>query len=131
MRAIIRWAVANSAAVNTLVIGVIALGIVSLFSLRRETFPEFELEIVLVSVPYPGADPDEVETAICQKIEEAVSALAGIIYTRDYGPTVFAIFNTRGSNVAYRKLQDTFLKEFIAELGGMPEINASSHRSNN
>ncbi|MGC1273170.1 MAG: efflux RND transporter permease subunit [Planctomycetaceae bacterium] len=78
MRPIIRWAVANSAAVNTLVAGVILLGLFSMFSLRRETFPEFELEIVLVSVPYPGADPDEVETAICQKIEEAVSALAGI-----------------------------------------------------
>ena len=78
MKSVIRWAVSNSAAVNTLVIGVIVIGVFSLFSLRRETFPEFELEIVLVSVPYPGADPDEVETAICQKIEESVSSLADI-----------------------------------------------------
>ncbi|HAN98487.1 MAG TPA: AcrB/AcrD/AcrF family protein, partial [Planctomycetaceae bacterium] len=50
----------------------------SLFGMRREVFPEFELEIVLVTVPYPGASPEEVEEGICQKIEEAVSAISGI-----------------------------------------------------
>ncbi|MDQ3329349.1 MAG: efflux RND transporter permease subunit, partial [Planctomycetota bacterium] len=78
MKAVIRWAIANAPGMNTMVIGVLLLGVLSLFSLRRETFPEFELEVILVSVPYPGADPDEVESAICQKIEEAVSSLAGI-----------------------------------------------------
>lgn len=78
MKPFIRWAIANRAAVNTIVVGVIVAGLVSLYSLRRETFPEFELEVVLVMVPYPGADPDEVETAICQKIEEAVGAIADI-----------------------------------------------------
>ena len=78
MKSVIRWAIGNAPGMNTLVIGMLALGLISLFSLRRETFPEFELEIVLVSVPYPGADPEEVESAICQKIEEAVGSIAGI-----------------------------------------------------
>ncbi len=78
MRTVVRWAIANAPGMNILVVGVVCLGLLSLFSLRRETFPEFELEIVLVSVPYPGADPGEVETAICQKVEEAVGAIAGI-----------------------------------------------------
>jgi len=46
--------------------------------MRREVFPEFDLEIVLVTVPYPGATPDEVEEGICQKIEEACRSVAGI-----------------------------------------------------
>lgn len=78
MKSVIRWAISNAPGMNTLTIGVLLLGLLSLFSLRRETFPEFELEVILVSVPYPGADPDEVESAICQKVEEAVSSLAGI-----------------------------------------------------
>ncbi|MFM8398281.1 MAG: efflux RND transporter permease subunit, partial [Pirellula sp.] len=41
-------------------------------------FPEFQLEVILVTVPYPGATPDEVESGICQKIEESVQSLAGI-----------------------------------------------------
>ncbi|MGE4000219.1 MAG: efflux RND transporter permease subunit, partial [Planctomycetaceae bacterium] len=38
----------------------------------------FELEIILITVPYPGASPEEVENGICQKIEEAVRSIDGL-----------------------------------------------------
>jgi D-alanyl-D-alanine carboxypeptidase len=60
-----------------------------------------------------------------------VSTLAGIMYTRDYGPVIFAIFNSKGSVATYRRLQDDFLKGFLAESGGIPDVNASLHRLNN
>jgi len=60
-----------------------------------------------------------------------VSTLAGIVYTRDRGPILFAIFNTKGSVLTYRKLQDDFLKKFIEECGGIPDLSASLHRLNN
>lgn len=60
-----------------------------------------------------------------------VSTLAGIMYTRDYGPVIFAIFNSKGSVATYRRLQDDFLKGFLAESGGTPDVNASLHRLNN
>ncbi len=60
-----------------------------------------------------------------------VSTLAGIAYTRDHGPVIFAIFNTKGPVSTYRKLQDEFLKGFIVESGGIPQVNASLHRLNN
>jgi D-alanyl-D-alanine carboxypeptidase/D-alanyl-D-alanine-endopeptidase (penicillin-binding protein 4) len=60
-----------------------------------------------------------------------VSTLAGIAYTRNRGPVIFAIFNTQGAVATYRKLQDDFLKGFILESGGLPEVNASLHRLNN
>lgn len=78
MKSIIRWAVRNSPAMNTLLIAVLAVGAVSLFSMRREVFPEFELDIILVSIPYPGASPDEVEEGICLKVEEALSSIEGV-----------------------------------------------------
>ncbi len=78
MKNVIRWAVRNSPAMNTILIATLVVGLLSLFGMRREVFPEFELEIVLVTVPYPGASPEEVEEGICQKIEEAVSAISGI-----------------------------------------------------
>lgn len=74
----VRWAIRNTPAVNTLVLAVLVVGLLSAFMLRREVFPQFELEIVLVQVPYPGASPDEVESGICQKIEEAVRSVDGI-----------------------------------------------------
>ncbi|WP_417378864.1 efflux RND transporter permease subunit [Gimesia sp.] len=78
MRSIIKWAINNSPAMNTLMVTVLGVGLVSLMMMRREVFPEFELEIILVAVPYPGASPDEVEEGICQKMEEAVRAIDGI-----------------------------------------------------
>jgi multidrug efflux pump subunit AcrB len=78
MKSAIRWAIQNSPAMNTVLIALLAIGTASLFLMRREIFPEFDLEIILISVPYPGASPSEVEEGICQKLEEAVRSLNGI-----------------------------------------------------
>ncbi len=78
MKAIIRWATRNEPAMNTLLIAGLIIGVASMVLMRREMFPEFELDIVLVSVPYPGASPEEVEEGICQKLEEAVRSVEGI-----------------------------------------------------
>jgi D-alanyl-D-alanine carboxypeptidase/D-alanyl-D-alanine-endopeptidase (penicillin-binding protein 4) len=50
-----------------------------------------------------------------------VSALAGLAYTRDHGPVLYAILNSRGSVNTYRRWQDNFLKDFIEENGGLGE----------
>ena len=78
MKELIRSSIRNAPAMNTLMIGILLLGTVCFSMMRREVFPEFQLEIVLVSVPYPGASPEEIERGICQKIEEAVQTIAGI-----------------------------------------------------
>lgn len=71
MRSIIKWSVANGPGINVMVIGTLVAGLLSFLMLRRETFPEFELEVVLVQVPYPGASPADAENGICQQIGRA------------------------------------------------------------
>ncbi len=78
MRSLVRWSVNNSPAINVMVFCTLITGLVSFFWLRREVFPEFELEIVLVQVPYPGASPSDAEKGVCQPVEEAVRALDNI-----------------------------------------------------
>ncbi|MCA9101896.1 MAG: efflux RND transporter permease subunit, partial [Planctomycetales bacterium] len=78
MKRLVRWAIANSPAMNTLMVGLLVVGAFSMYSMRREVFPNFDLEILLVTVPYPGASPAEVEEGICQKIEEAVYSIENI-----------------------------------------------------
>ncbi|ASV74037.1 Acriflavin resistance protein [Thermogutta terrifontis] len=78
MKSILRWSIRNSPAMNTLLIGIVVVGLLSLFRMRREVFPEFNLDMILITVPYPGASPTEVEEGICQKIEEAVRSVAGV-----------------------------------------------------
>ena len=78
MKSVIRWAIKNSPAMNTLLIVSMLIGAMSMVVMRREVFPNFALEIVLVSVPFPGATPEETEVGICQKVESAVANLDGV-----------------------------------------------------
>ncbi len=78
MKRVVRWAIENSPAMNMFMVTILFVGMLSVLGMRREVMPEFELEIILVQVPYPGATPSEVEEGICQKIEESVRSIAGI-----------------------------------------------------
>ena len=78
MRSIVSWTVRNMPAMNVLLVAIMVIGWLSFSSMRREVFPEFDLEMALVTVPYPGATPEEVEEGICQKIEEACRSVVGI-----------------------------------------------------
>ncbi|NOU52296.1 efflux RND transporter permease subunit [Pseudoalteromonas sp. JBTF-M23] len=65
-------------AANLLMLIICIAGLSSLPQLKRETFPEFSSDKVLVSVIYPGASSTEVEQALCIVMEEAVDGLDGI-----------------------------------------------------
>lgn len=78
MRSLARWAVDNSPGVNVMVVCTLITGLISFFWLRREVFPEFELEVVMVQVIYPGASPADAEKGVCQPVEEAVRALDNV-----------------------------------------------------
>ena len=51
------------------------MGIFSIASLRRETFPNFSADEVEISVVYPGASAEDIEESICRRIEEAVDGV--------------------------------------------------------
>ncbi|MDO5113334.1 MAG: efflux RND transporter permease subunit [Planctomycetia bacterium] len=78
MKTLISWAVSNLPAMNILMITILLIGYWSMSGLNRETFPQFDLDQIMVSVSYPGATPEEVEESICQKIEEGVRDIRGI-----------------------------------------------------
>ncbi|MEK6288277.1 MAG: D-alanyl-D-alanine carboxypeptidase [Acidobacteriota bacterium] len=58
------------------------------------------------------------KTGTLVSIDNGVSTLVGIAYTRAHGPLLFAVFNSGGSVNAYRRLQDQFIQKMIAEEGG-------------
>lgn len=68
----------NTVFANIVLVLIFLAGGIATMSMIRENFPEFSLDMITISVPYPGADPEEVEEGICQKIEEAIEGLEGI-----------------------------------------------------
>ena len=63
---------------NLLMIILIGGGIWTMYNIQKEVFPQFQLDIVEVSVVYPGAAPEEVEQGIVLPVEEAIIGVQGI-----------------------------------------------------
>jgi multidrug efflux pump subunit AcrB len=68
----------NTVFANIVLVLIFLAGGIATMSMIRENFPEFSLDMITISVPYPGADPEEVEEGIGRKIEEAIEGLEGI-----------------------------------------------------
>lgn len=78
INAIAKWSVDNRVAVNMLMFLIIVAGIFSIVQMNTETLPPFKLDIIVVTVTYPSASPEEIEESICVKIEEAIKGIDGI-----------------------------------------------------
>ena len=75
----IAWFAKNHVAANLLMVTLIALGLGSLkFKIPLEVFPTIEPRAINVSVSVPGAMPEEMETSVSIKLEEAIQDLEGI-----------------------------------------------------
>ena len=74
----IAWMAANPVAANLLMLVLLIGGLMILPRIRQEVFPEFELDVVSISVSYPGASPSEIEQGIVLALEEAIRGLDGI-----------------------------------------------------
>ena len=68
----------NGVAANLLMFFILAAGFFALRGLVQEVFPEVSLDRIRVTVPYPGATPDEVEESIILKIEEQLEGVDGV-----------------------------------------------------
>lgn len=76
---IIAWFAENHVAANLLMWFIIVAGIISVFTIRKQTTPDFQLNTIQVRVPYLGAAPQEVEEGVVIKVEEAIQDVKGIV----------------------------------------------------
>lgn len=77
-RGIVAWFANNHAAANILMIFFIMAGLGTVTSMVRETFPTIDPRIISITVPFPGASPEDVESGITRRIEEAVIGVQGV-----------------------------------------------------
>jgi len=74
----IAWMAGHSVAANLLMLVFLVGGAIYAGQVKKEVFPDFELDYITVTVPYPGASPEEVERGVVLAIEEAVQGLDGV-----------------------------------------------------
>ncbi len=78
MKSAIAWFARNPVAANLLMVLLVMAGLAALPSINQKSFPDFEIEMIQIGVPYPGAAPEEVELSICVRIEEEIQGIEGI-----------------------------------------------------
>ncbi|MEM7582035.1 MAG: efflux RND transporter permease subunit [Acidobacteriota bacterium] len=80
---VIGWFANNTVAANLLMVLILLAGYTSMTSqVSKEVFPEFSVDLITVTVPYLGAAPEEVEEAVCTRIEERVADLESVSRVR-------------------------------------------------
>ncbi len=75
---LIAWFANNSVAANLLMIFVIIAGMFSYQHINKKAFPDFNPNSIQVQVLHLGAAPEEVESSVILKIEEAIEDIDGI-----------------------------------------------------
>ncbi|MEP6704648.1 MAG: efflux RND transporter permease subunit, partial [Acidobacteriota bacterium] len=60
------------------VLSLVVVGLFSFLSLGVDLFPKIDFPTITITVRNPGAGPEEIETEITEKIEEAVNTISGI-----------------------------------------------------
>ncbi|NLO11749.1 MAG: efflux RND transporter permease subunit, partial [Candidatus Cloacimonetes bacterium] len=62
----------------------VVFGGLAFFGLPLNMMPDIDLPFVSIQVVYPGASPQEVETQITKKVEDAISTVSQIDYIQSY-----------------------------------------------
>ncbi|GGB63138.1 efflux RND transporter permease subunit [Shewanella inventionis] len=77
-KGLIAWFARNSVAANLLMIIILLGGLLTASTIRKQFFPEVEINWIEFSAVYPGTAPQEVEEGITIKIEQALESVQGL-----------------------------------------------------
>lgn len=64
-----------------IILAMVFLGVSSYFGLNVERWPNIDFPFVVVTVTEPGASPEEIESDVTNKIEDAIGGISGIDHT--------------------------------------------------
>ncbi|MBN7773547.1 efflux RND transporter permease subunit [Clostridium aminobutyricum] len=87
------------------IIAMLAIGITSFLNLNLNDMPETNMPYVTVSISLPGASPDQVESKVTKKVEEAIGQLSGVNHitssiSEGYSMTMVEFDDTRDADAA-------------------------------
>ena len=61
-----------------LMAALVVVGSASIFGLGVDRFPNIDFPVVVVTTVLPGASPEQIETEVSDKIEEALNSISGV-----------------------------------------------------
>ena len=78
MKKMIAWFATNHVAANLVMGFSVFAGLAALDRIPVKLYPDVDVPLVIVTVPYLGAAPEEVESGVCTRVEESLEGISGI-----------------------------------------------------
>ena len=78
MKALVKAFAQNTVFANIILLLVFLSGYFAVTSMIKEVYPELSPGMIIISIPYPGENPQEIEASICIRLEEALEKIDGI-----------------------------------------------------
>ncbi len=106
---------------NLLMLFLAVLGLSTLPGLQRETFPDFAAQQLQITIAYPGASAEDVEEAICQRLEDAIDVVSDVEELRceaREGVSIAVVEMVEGADMA-RFMDD--IKSEVDAIDNFPE----------
>ena len=67
-----------------MIMSLVVLGLFSLVKLNVDLYPDVDIPFVIITTILPGAGPEQIETDVTKKIEDAVNPVAGVDELQSY-----------------------------------------------
>jgi len=72
------WAIDNRTSVYVLAILISILGMMNYYFIPKEQFPQVVIPYIIVSTPYPGTSPEDIENLVTRPIEKQLKSIADV-----------------------------------------------------
>jgi len=96
---------------TVLILSLVVIGGYSFTKLGVDRFPKIDFPTVLITTVQPGAAPEQIETEITDKIEEAVNTISGIdelrsVSSEGISQVIIAFLLDKNTDVAAQEVRD-------------------------
>ncbi len=72
------WAIDNKSSMYVLIIMIAIIGFMSYTRIPKEQFPDIVIPTIMISTPYPGTSPSDIENLVTRPIEKEIKSLSGV-----------------------------------------------------
>jgi len=72
------WAIDNRTSVYVLAILISLLGMMNYYFIPKEQFPQVLIPYIIVSTPYPGTSPEDIENLVTRPIEKQLKSISDV-----------------------------------------------------
>ena len=109
MKKIVDFFIDRSLVVNLITVMVIIVGLISILTLQKETFPRVEFDVILVTTAYPGSSSEDVEKLVTISLERELKSVDGI--------KEMNALSAEGTSIIYLQVEpDSIIREVLEDV---------------